>query len=326
MKQLIRTLLIIIAFIPLTIAAQNYSAKTSLDSTQFLIGDHITIHLEVTAPKGEPVEIPQLNQEIFEANHLPYDWISNSPIDTSSKKSQDIYKQDITIIAFDSGHYYFPQLAILSTDSQLLAQTDLLQFDITTIPVDTTAEFKDIKPITETTMGWHEFWIYVKEYLPYIIIIILVIALIAYLIYQMVKKHKQRPKVASAKPAKPKVKPHITALRALEHLRKKKLWEQGKVKDYYSELTDIVRVYIEGRWNVNAKEMVSNEIIEELSQLPIPDEQVEMLKKSFQTADLVKFAKWDPLPDDHNYTYKCCKEFVEQTAEQNDTNVNNEKK
>ena len=227
MKQLIRTLLIIIAFIPLTIVAQNYSAKTSLDSTQYLIGDHITIHLEVTAPKGEPVEIPQLNQEIFEANHLPYDWISNSPIDTSSKKSQDIYKQDITIIAFDSGHYYFPQLAILSTDSQLLAQTDLLQFDITTIPVDTTAEFKDIKPITETTMGWHEFWIYVKEYLPYIIIIILVIALIAYLIYQMVKKHKQRPKVASAKPAKPKVKPHITALRALEHLRKKKLWEQG---------------------------------------------------------------------------------------------------
>lgn len=326
MRYLIRALLTIVTLIPLALAAQNYSAKAYLDSTQYLIGDYITIHLEVAAPKGEPVEIPQLNQEIFEANQLPYDWISNSPIDTSSKKSQDIYKQDITIIAFDSGHYYFPQLAILSADSQLLAQTELLQFDLTTVPVDTTAEFKDIKPISETPIGWHEFWVYVKEYLPYIIIAILVLALIAYLIYQMVKKHRQRPKVAPAKPAKPKVKPHITALRALEHLRKKKLWEQGKVKDYYSELTDIVRVYIEGRWNVNAKEMVSNEIIDELSQLPIPEEQVEMLKKSFQTADLVKFAKWDPLPDDHNYTYKCCKEFVEQTAERNDPNPNNVKK
>lgn len=325
MKLKKRLLLGILFFIPFALSAQKYTATTTLDSTNYLIGDHIVIHLQVQAPQEEKITIPQLNQEIFEANGLPYDWISNSPIDTTQKNKQNIYKQDITIIAFDSGHYYFPSLTILSTDSQLLAQSEILQFDLTTIPVDTTAAIKDIKSIEKTNLGWREIWIYTKAYLPYIIAIILILTLITYLIFQWIKRNKKRIKAAPQKPTKPKVKPHIAALKALERLRQKKLWEQGKIKDYYSELTDIVRIYIDGRWNINAKEMISKDIISELSQLDIPEEQIEMLKQAFHTADLVKFAKWDPLPDDHNFTYKTCKNFVEKTAENSNVEAKNDK-
>ncbi|MEG1556745.1 MAG: hypothetical protein RR356_08490, partial [Bacteroidales bacterium] len=134
-------------------------------------------------------------------------------------------------------------------------------------------------------------------------------------------KKKKKPQKSQVK-AKPNVKPHITALRELEKLRQRKLWQEGKTKLYYSELTDIIRIYIEGRYDINAMEMVSSDILDELDDKTLAQELHQKLYQILSTADLVKFAKWEPLPPDHDLCFKNAVDFVNQTAELSDNQIN----
>jgi len=294
--------------------AQEYSAKAKLDSAHILIGDHLNVHLEVTAPKGKPVFIPQLNEKILQEAEAPFDWIANSGFDTIVHHDFYVLKQTITITAFDSGRYAFPAIPIFDADSQMVAQTNSLVFEVSTVAVDTTAAIKDIKDIAKVYFTFHELWLYVKKYSLFMLVGLLVVGLIVYLVWRYIKKKQAQKPLPMVKP-KPKIKPHITALKELEKLRQKKLWEQGKTKDFYTELTDIVRIYIDGQWDIGAMEMVTTEIMEALKNREIHNEVMKRLEQAFSIADLVKFAKYSPLPTDHDLSFKNCKEFVERTAD-----------
>jgi hypothetical protein len=293
--------------------AQEYSAKARLDSAQILIGDHLKVHLEITVPKGKPVYIPQLNDKLLAVMENPIDWISNSNFDTVVDNVHYIIKQTITITAFDSGSYIFPAIPILSADSQIVAQTNPLFFEVATIAVDTTAAIKDIKGISKIPFTIHEFWMYVKKYALFIVAGLLVIGLIVYAVWRYIKKQRMQKPLPVVKP-KPKIKPHITALKELEKLRQKKLCEQGRTKEYYTELTDIVRKYIDDQWEVGAMEMVTTEILDALRNTEIHEEVLKRLYQAFSVADLVKFAKFTPMPTDDDMAFKNSKEFVERTA------------
>jgi len=294
--------------------AQEYSAKAKLDSAHILIGDHLNVHLEVTAPKGKSVLIPQLNEKITEEMQASFDWISNSKFDTIINEEHYILKQTITITAFDSGNYVFPAIPVLDIDSQIVAQTNPLFFEVSTVAVDTTAAIKDIKGISKIQFSFHEFWMYVKEYALFIVVGLLVIGLIVYGAWRYIKKKRAQKPLPAVKP-KPKIKPHITALKELEKLRQKKLWEQGKTKEYYSELIDIVRIYMDDQWDIGAMEMVTSEIMDALKNTEIHEEVRKRLHQACTIADLVKFAKYTPFPTDHDMAFKDCREFVERTAE-----------
>jgi len=305
----------ILSFLLCAVAsAQEYSAKAKLDSAHILIGDYLNVHLEVTAPKEKPVFIPQLNNKILEEAEALFEWISNSKFDTIINQNNYILKQTITITAFDSGNYAFPPIPIFDADSQVVAQTNPLFFEVSTIAVDTTAAIKDIKTIAKIPVTFHEIWMYVKKYSLFMLAGVLVIGLIVYAVWRYIKKQQAQKPQPEVKP-KPKIKPHITALKELEKLRQKKLWEQGKTKEYYTELTDIVRIYVDGQWDIGAMEMVTTEIMEALKNTEIHEEVLKRLYQAFSIADLVKFAKYSPLPTDHDLAYKNCKEFVERTAE-----------
>jgi hypothetical protein len=295
-------------------SAQEYSAKAKLDSAHILIGDYLNVQLEVTAPKGKTVFIPQLNDKLLEEAEAPFDWIANSKFDTIVKDDYYIVKQTITITSFDSGSYAFPSIPVFNLDSQIVAQTNPLFFEVSTIAVDTTAAIKDIKGISKIPFTFHELWLYVKEYALFIVSGLLGIGLIVYVVWRYIKK-KQAQKPAPVVKPKPKIKPHITALKELEKLRQRKLWEQGKTKEYYTELVDIVRIYINDQWDIEAMEMVTTEIMDALKITEIHGEVLKKLHQSFSIADLVKFAKYTPLPTDHDLSFKNCKEFVERTAE-----------
>jgi len=295
-------------------SAQEFSAKAKLDSAHILIGDHLNIRLEVTAPKGKPVFIPQLDDKILKEAEAPFDWIANSVIDTTVNQDHYIFRQTITITAFDSGSYVFPPIPVFDMEEQMVAQTNPLFFEVSTIAVDTTAGIRDIKGIAKIPFSFHEFWMYVKEYALFILVGWLVIGLIVYAVWRYLKKKRAQKPQPVVKP-KPKIKPHIIALKELEKLRQKKLWEQGKTKEYYTELVDIVRKYIDDQWEVGAMEMVSSEILDTLKNTEIHEDVLKKLRQAFSVADLVKFAKYTPLPTDHDMAFKDCKEFVERTTE-----------
>lgn len=321
MKQKFIVVIILFILIPFLLHGQSFKATAKLDSTNILIGDYLKVHLEVVTPKGTPVIFPQINAKVIEEAQYPFDWIESSKIDTTYTSLEQILKQTVTITAFDSGSYVFPSFPIFSFDSTLLTQTDPLSFTVTTIPVDTTAAYKDIKGNLTTPLTLHELWLYFKKYGFLFLVISLLISAILYLFVKYLKS-KKKTKNAEIIKVKPKEKPHIIALNELEKLRHKKLWEQGKVKEYYSELTEIIRIYLEGRWEIYAMEMVSSEIIEALREIHVLDGDINSLVKMFSISDLVKFAKWDPLPTDHDMAFKSAKEFIEKTAETNDVNDN----
>lgn len=321
MKLKLIVVFVILGMIPHLISGQSYKATARLDSTSILIGDYLNVHLEVAVPKGNTILFPKINTPFFTALNSPIEWIESSKIDTSFSGDLQLFKQTITITAFDSGRYTFPSIPILSSDSLLMTITDSLFFNVTTIPVDTTAAYKDIKGNVKVPFTFHEFWLYVKKYGLLILLIAILIGLSIYFAIKWMNKKKKGVKPIIKK-QKPKEKPHIIALRDLDYLKKKKLWEQGKIKEYYSELTDIIRVYLENRWDINAMEMVSSEILDAIIAIETAQKEADRLEKLFSISDLVKFAKWDPLPTDHDLAFKYANEFVSKTADHSESNNN----
>jgi len=164
----------------------------------------------------------------------------------------------------------------------------------------------DIKTIVKVPLTF-------KEILPYLLLGLLgiaIIILVTSLIIIHIRKKKQPNFFLQTKP---KGKPEEIALKALEELRMKSLWQNGKVKQYYSELSTIVRVYIEDRYGINAMEMVSDEILEAVA-IEVTTDIFHKLRDLLQISDLVKFAKWSPLPDDHDRCFKEAVDFVRLTT------------
>lgn len=299
-------LIILFSITFIQLHAQSFQAKAVLDSNRILIGDQIHVDFTVTAPQNTAFIVPTVTQEVLSGSGI--ELVGSSGMDTTIDGQNVNYHQQWTITAFDSGAYVFPSIPVLSPDSQLLAQSQALPFFVNTVAVDTTAAIRDIKAIAKVPLTF-------KEILPYLLIGLAAAAVIALLIWFILKhERKSKPKKKKVK-AKPKVKPHITALKELEKLKIKKLWQNGQVKQYYSELTDILRTYIDGRYDINAMEMISSDILKELEDKELPEQLRKELEQTLGIADLVKFAKMEPLPDDHDRCYKQAVDFVQKTAE-----------
>lgn len=309
MKKLVGLFFFMLIFSTITFA-QEYKAEATLDSNRILIGDQIHVDFSLTAPKNVNLAMPELTNENMANTGI--ELVAKTAIDTTVLGEKMRYHQRWTITAFDSGSYIFPPIGILGPDSQLLAQSQALPFEVNTVAVDTTAAIRDIKSYAKVPLTF-------KEVLPYLLIGIAVVAVIALIVWLIVKyQSKRKPKKIVSKP-KPKVKPHITALKELENLKLKKLWQNGQIKQYYSELTDILRIYIDGRFGINAMEMISSDIIRELNDNNLDNKLMKELEQTLTTADLVKFAKMEPFPDDHDRCFQQAIDFVKSTAETTET-------
>jgi hypothetical protein len=182
--------------------------------------------------------------------------------------------------------------------------TDPTGLIVSTIPVDTTLA---IKPINGPVSAPYTF----REILPWLLTGIGLIIIILVLIY-FIKYRKKEQKLPWVKP-KPKLPAHIQALNDLEKLRLKRLWQSGKVKEYYTELTGILRIYIENRFGINAMELVSSEIIDSLKKINLDSSLINSLNLVLKDADMVKFAKANPLPSYNDKNHKVAEDFVKTT-------------
>ncbi|MDR2979102.1 MAG: hypothetical protein LBV02_01470 [Bacteroidales bacterium] len=298
-------------------AAQQVEIKITSDTSHYLIGDHVHISIDITTDTDARIEFPNFVADIFPP--LGLDWIKSSSIDTMVDGNRKNYHQTITITSFDEGKYQFPPIEVMDFDSVVLAVSEPLFFEITTVAVDTTSQLRDIKQPVKVPLTF-------REILPYAIIALVALLSIGLVILLILKMKKKEGKTTVKVKVKPKIRPDIAALAALDKLWNKKLWQEGKIKAYYSELTEIVRTYIDDRFDIDAMEMVSNDILEEIQVKNIPPEAYKILHNLLITADLVKFAKWDPIPDDHSRCFTNAKQFVELTADKSNTNPEEPKK
>ena len=151
----------------------------------------------------------------------------------------------------------------------------------------------------------------IRDYAIYGVIALIILSLVVwYIVWYMRNKWQGRSR--DVKPA-PKLPPHVIAIKALDELQNRKLWQNGKHKLYYSTLTEILRLYIEGRWSVGALEMTSHEILKALNNVDIKSDSRSNLMEILFTADMVKFAKALPEAEENEQLFTYAYYFVENT-------------
>ncbi len=284
--------------------AQVIQTQASIDRNECLIGDQLKLTLTLYKPKDARIFFPALTDTLSKSVEI----LNATGIDTVKKENNQIkLQQTLTITSFDTGQIIIPPLAFLMPrdSSADTIFTDSLMLTVHPLAVDTAKnKIFDIKPPQTEPFSLKE----ILDYILWGLIALLVIAIGIY-IYLRIKKNKPIIPI----PEKPKDPPYIIALRDLEKLKDKKLWQKQLFKQYYTELTDIIRIYIEEQFNIPALESVSSELIEHLSKQQFDEELVRNMKSLFTTADFVKFAKAQPLPDENDWHYKNAYAFVEKT-------------
>ncbi|MFD2529659.1 MULTISPECIES: BatD family protein [Polaribacter] len=257
--------------------AQNPMVKAEIDTTNIRIGEQFQLKISVDETKN--VIIPKIKLKGLEI-------VDSTKVDTL--KNSLIRKYILT--GFDSGAFYIPQQQIFVKNQAYL--TDSLLVNVATIAVDTTKVKKfPIKAIKAEPYTFDDFKIYIY-------IALAILAIIGFWIYWFViRKRKEEEEV----PTYRTLPPYEEAIFKLNELDEKLLWQNNKVKEYYSELTEIVRGYIERELNVPALENTTDEVLEMINDFKKSDtietskETIAKLKDLLREADLVKFAKSKPL-------------------------------
>ena len=278
MKKKLVYLVFLIGFIGL--AQENNLVSIETDTTAIKIGEQIQLKIAVNETNN--VVFPKLELDSLGKVEV----IESLPVDTLKNRLEKKY----VLTSFDSGQYVLPKQLILINNKQFF--TDSLLVNVATVKVDTLKQkMFPIKSIKKEPKTFDDY----KHLLWWLIPILILLGVILYFLFR--KKEKvETPKVYVA--------PIQEALQRLKELDEKQLLQQNKIKIYYSELTDIVRTYIEKDINIPALESTTNELIEtihdfnESSNLGISKETIQQLKEVLQSADLVKFAKSKPIIDE----------------------------
>ena len=291
--------------------AQQVEVDGKVESTDVQVGKPFTLDLSLKVPYGWFVE---WNDFAIDTLSEQLDIIKRGEVErTADADSNVIVKQQLTLMTFDTGQVQVPPIALkyarsFDDPNRLKAYTDPIRLYSTTMTVDTTLSYK---PIVEPIAAPVKF----KEMFPWILGALLLVLLIFGIWYW--RKHR-KPKVdADGNIVRgPVIPPYDKAVGDLKRLREEKIWQSGKVKEYFSSLTDIAREYIEGQFGVNAVEMTTDDILEEIKPFHFPKETYDKLKDTMEVADLVKFAKYSASTLESDTALNSMTDFVNESYAQ----------
>ena len=293
--------------------AQAQTIKGVADKKSYNIGDRIEFSFKVpfNSKEQQTLLIGKNNTDSLE--------LQTTIIDTVKENNKNflLYKQYYT--SFISGERSLGegvQIKLGNTNDKIL-EVSPIQIEILQYPIDTNKiEIKDIKSVLEEKFTF-------KEILPiiYVLLAIIAIGIGVYFLMWYMKKRKQNITTPEIVKEEPKIPPHIKALQSLEDLSKKRLSEQSLQKQYYTELTEIIWVYLEERFGIFASEMTSSEILSQVKITnSISQNNYTLLENLFTTSDLVKFAKYETNQMIDKNSFSNAKEFVINTKEEIEQN------
>jgi hypothetical protein len=287
------------------LSGQKLSVETLLDTNIIAIGDQIDLHYNIEKREGVQLRLPDFSQPLVAGIEI----IGNPVID-STEIENNLWQINVAvkITSFDTGLYCIPAQPIVFRDRNfsdtLLARAAYLM--VQGVPIDTTLTVRDIKTIASAPVT-------LLEILFYVIPIILV-ALIGYLLYRYLRRRKTNGTVL--KPLKSEEPAYITALRELDKIKAQKLWQQKHIKDYYTRITYVIRWYIKKRFNIDALETTSDEILRHIKTENLDNINYVNLESLLNLADLVKFAKGQPDPEENITHLDNAYDFIKKSREE----------
>ncbi len=305
MKQISVFIILLLSFLSYS-QAQEFTVK--LSSPEIRIGEQATLVLECRFSAVEKqIMLPALKDTISKFIEI----VDVSLVDTTFDEddiTSKFFTQKVTITSWDSGLHVIPPLKAVIGSVTLYSEPILLS--VKTVELVGEQDIRDIKGIIEVPFSLWD-WILARQFQVGLVITILILLIIGYFIY---RKYANKPKDISEEQIVPKEEADIIANRKLNELESKKVWQAGNVKEYHSQLSFIVREYIENRFEINALEQTTDEISMLLVSHPeINKTDLQQLIQMLQLADMAKFAKQKPIGVENEQALKVGYSFIEKT-------------
>ena len=293
--------------------SSDIEVSATIDTATIVIGQKKTLHVKVTPLNGGK-KMPVVQFPSLEALTTGPIEALESTLDTVRDKSGEIkhIEQSVTITSFDAGRHRIGGIAVQTTENGqpvLLGPAEELYVNVVySADADTTkCEARpDLLPVKEP----YTFW----EIIRWLLLALLAAALVFAVVW-IVKRRKEHKPIVVLPKAKP-VPADRKAISELESLRRKELWQKGRVKKYYTDLTDIVRRFLHNMYGISAAEMTTRQTLRAFHNIEDwSDDAGNLLQQLLSKADMVKFAKSQPESHEHDQAMQNAVDFVCKVAE-----------
>jgi hypothetical protein len=271
-----------VCFAAMAAAQTRTVVKATVDKARIVIGEQIELQLEADIPEHEPITF-------FSIDSIAHFEILNiSPIDTSNTSNGTVLTQRIRMTSFDSGSWVIPSFVVATNT------TDSIPVEVGFSPFDPQKDYHDIKDVIDVTVEekkqWWWWWAIGGG-----------VVLIAVLVYLLTRKKSKPPQTAA-----PPVDPYKEALQQIEQLQRQK----PATKEYYSQLVDVFRNYIEKRKGISSLSQTTDDLVVQLRGVVLSKDDFDKLAQALRMSDFVKFAKYQPEKSDDELTLQTIRQSI----------------
>jgi hypothetical protein len=301
--KLSRIIIFIIAFCSTISAYSQVSLESKVDRSQITIGDRIKYSVIIAHDENVKIELPEVGANLGSFEILGY----NDP-EPKKENGKITQVREYTVSTFEIGTFEIPPVTIrfitANDTTRRELTTEKIKIEVTSLKPSEEGDIKDIKPPLELERD-------IKALIKLIAAIVIAIIIVIIIIY-IIKRRKAGKSLLPMK-AKPPRPAHEIALEALEKLVNSDLLAQGQVKQFYIELTEIIRRYIEGRFSIIAIEMTTYQLVQNMRQANMEPGTIELIERFLSDSDMVKFAKYLPTAEETQAAVQQAFEIVNST-------------
>ncbi len=280
------------------------TVEARIDSTLIFIGQQVKLTLEVSADAGNKVEFAQFDSLQQMIPGLEVLRSEEPDTDLLNDGKRMVLTKRYVVTSFDSALYYIPPMTVKIDGKEYKSKN--LALKVVTLNVDTTKvdSIFGFKPEMKPQFSW-------DDWTPVIWMSVALLLLVAVLVYVFVRLVTNKPIMHRVR-FRQHIAPHKLAMQKIERIKEENLVQSENSKEYYTQLTDTLRKYISERFGFNAMELTSGEIISRL-EAENDESALTELRELFQTADMVKFAKYSTLINENDRNLVAAIEYINQT-------------
>ncbi len=304
LKYIYIAIMFLLAQLPLQ---AQVSVEARIDSARIFIGQRVGVTVEVTADSDSKIVFPNYDSLQHIVPGIEVLDVSDADTNFINDRKRMTLKRKYLLTSFDSALYYLPPFKVVVDDKDY--ETKNLALKVYTMNIDTlhVDSIYGIKPVMTPPFEWAE-W----NLLMWLSVIVFILAIA--LLYVIIRLKDNKPIIRRIR-LKPRLVPHKEAMRKINRIKDDKIWQKEDSKEYYTLLTDALRQYMNDRYGFNAMEMTTHEIIHELQNVNDADA-IRELRELFETADLVKFAKYNTMINENDRNLVYAIEYINQTKQE----------